>query len=54
MQSHAMPSRPWERVSADLFQLIGSNYLVLADHKSDYIELEPLRNTTAVAVLRAM
>ena len=53
MQSHAIPSRPWERVSADLFQLNGSNYLVLVDHYSDYIELEPLRNTSAVAVIQA-
>ena len=41
MQSHTIPSRPWERVSADLFRLDGSNYLVLMDHYSDYIELEP-------------
>ena len=54
MQSHPIPSRPWERVRADLFQLNGSNYLVLVDHYSNYIELEPLRNTSAVAVIRAM
>ena len=41
MQSHTIPSRPWERVSADLYRLDGSNYLVLMDHYSDYIELEP-------------
>ena len=54
MQSHTIPSRPWERVSADLFQLDVSNYLVLVDHYSDYFELDPLRNTAAVAVIRAM
>ena len=54
MQSHPIPSRPWERVSADLFQLNGSNYLVLVDHYSDYIGLEPLRNTSAVTVILAM
>ena len=54
MQSHPIPSRPWERVSADLFQLDGSNYLVLVDHYSDYIELEPLTNTSAVTNIRAM
>ena len=41
-------------MSADLFQLNGSNYLVLVDHYSDYIELEPLTNTSAVTVIRAM
>ena len=54
MQSHTIPSRLWERVSADLFHLDGSNYLVLVDHYSDYIELETLRNTSALAVIRAM
>ena len=51
MQSHTILSRPWERVSADLFQLDGSNYFVLVDHYSDYFELEPLTNTSAVAVI---
>ena len=54
MQSHTVPSRLWERVSTDLFHLDGSNYLVLVDHYSDYIELETLRNTSALAVIRAM
>ena len=54
MQSHAIPSQPWERVSADLFQLNASNYLVCVDHYSDYIELERLRNTSAIAVTQAM
>jgi len=41
-------------VSADLLQLDGSNYQVLVDHYSDYIELEPPRNTSAAAVIPAM
>ena len=49
-----MPYHLGERASADLFQLNGSNYLALVDHYSDYIELEPLRNTSSVAVIRAM
>ena len=54
MQSHTVPSRPWERVSAHLFHLHGSNYLVLVHHHSDYIELETLINTSTLAVIRAM
>ena len=54
MQSHTIPYRPWERVSADLFQLDGSNYLLLVENNNDYIELETLRNTSALAVIRAM
>ena len=54
MQSHAMPCQLWERVSSDLFQLNGSNNLVLVNHHSDHIELKPLKNTSAVAVIRVM
>ena len=54
MQSHAIPSRPWERLGADLFQLNGRNYLVHLNHYSNYIELETLRNTSAVAVIGAI
>ena len=45
MGSHDIPFWPWSKVSADLFQLNGSNYLVLVDHYNDYFELEPLQNT---------
>ena len=54
MKSHDIPSRPWSKVSADVFQLNGSNYLVVVDHCSDYMEVEPLRNTSASTVIRAM
>ena len=55
MQSHEIPTRPWSKISADLFQLDGSNYLVMVDHYSDFFELDPLyRNTSANTVIRAM
>ena len=54
IQSYIIPSRPWEGVSADLFQLDGRNYLVVVGHYSDFIALETLRNTSAVAVIRSM
>ena len=31
MKSHEIPNRPWLKVSADIFQLAGSNYLVIVD-----------------------
>ena len=50
-----MPVRPWSKISADLFQLDGNNYLVMVDHYSDYTELDSLStNTSANAVIRAM
>ena len=55
MQSHEIPTRPWSKISADLFQLDGSNYFVMVDHYSDFFELDPLyRNTSANTVIRAM
>jgi len=54
MKSHETPTRPWSKVSADIFQLAGSNYLVMVDHYSDFFELNYLRNTTASTVTRAM
>ena len=55
MKSHEIPTRPWSKISADLFQLDGSNYLVMVDHYSDFFELDPLGgNTSANAVIRAI
>ena len=54
MKSHEIPNRPWSKMSADILQLAGSNYLVMVDHYSDFFELDSLRNTTASTVIRAM
>jgi len=53
MKSHEIPNRPWSKVSAAIFQLAESNYLVMVDHYSDFFELDYLRNTTASTVIRA-
>jgi len=54
MKSYEIPNRPWSRVSADIFQLAGNNYLVMVNHYSDFFELDSLRNTTASTVIQAM
>ena len=54
MVSHQIPSRPWSKVSVDLFALDGKQYLVIVDNYSDYFELESLRNVGASTVIRAM
>ena len=41
-------------MSADIFQLAGSNYLVMVDHYSNFFQLDSLRNTTESTVTRAM
>ena len=52
--SHKIPSRPWSKRSVDLFALDGKQYIVIVDHYSDYFELDPLRNSAASTVIRAM
>ena len=51
MLSHEIPSRPWSKISVDLFALDGKQYFVMIDHYSDYFELEALRNVTASTVI---
>ena len=54
MKSQEIPTLPWERISVDLFQLDGKTYLVTVDHYSDFIEIDWLKNTSAMAVINAM
>ena len=54
MESQEIPTLPWERISVDLFQLDGKTYLVTVDHYSDFIEIDWLKNTSAMAVINAM
>ena len=42
-----IPSRPWEMVATDLFQWEQSNYMVVVDYYSRYIEVAKLENTTS-------
>ena len=52
LKSHQKPSRPWQYVVADLFELDGKGYLVKSDYFSDFFELDNLRSTTSVSVIR--
>ena len=54
MKTYEILNRPWSKVSADIFQLAGNNYLVMVDHYSDFFELDSLRNTTTSTVIRAI
>jgi len=54
MLLHDVPSRPWSKISVDLFQLDGKHYLVMVDHYSDYLELDYLRSTTVSALIKVM
>ena len=54
MKSHDIPELPWSRISVDLCQLKGKDYLIMVDHYSDFIEVEHLNNTTARNVIKVM
>ena len=54
LKSHETPSRPWQYVVVDLFELEGKSYLVTSDYFSDFFELDHLRSTSPVHVIRKL
>ena len=49
-----LPQYPWQKVGVDLFQLKGSNYLVVVDYYSRYPEVHKLNSTTADAMFHTL
>ena len=54
MMETPLPNHPWERVAADLFELKGTNYIVVVDYFSRYVEVKSLTSTTAANVVAAL
>ena len=54
LTSHETPSRPWQFVAADLFELNGKSYPVTVDYVSDFFELDHLRSTSSVYVIKKL
>jgi hypothetical protein len=54
LRSHEIPSRPWQRVAADLFEHAGRTYLVTTAYFSDFFELDHLRSTTSTSVIKKL
>ena len=48
---HEIPTRPWQSVSADLFALKGTDYLVTTDSYSNVFELDVLVSKTSKEVI---
>ena len=46
-----LPSYPWERMAADLFDLKGSTYLLVVDCFSRFVEVQKLNTTTSPSVV---
>ena len=47
-----MPNRPWERVATDLFEWQKSQYLIVVDYYSRYIEVSKLGSTSSPNVIK--
>ena len=48
---HPAPSRPWERIAADLCEVNGRHYLVMVDYYSNFIEVDNLTETTSQKII---
>lgn len=54
MMIHPIPTLPWTKVAADLFELAGKHFIVMVDYYSNFIEVEDLANQSAKEVIRNM
>ena len=54
MICHEVPTRPWEKIAVDLFQLNGRDYMVTTDYYSSFFEVDSLTTKTAVEVIRKL
>ena len=51
---HEVPSRPWQKVGADLFTLHDKDYLVTVDYYSNYWEIDRLYGTLSTTVIQKL
>ena len=52
--SHEIPSRPWEKVGCDLFELNGRDYMVTVDYYSNFFEVDRLYNKRGPEVIHKL
>ena len=51
---HEIPSRPWEKIAVDLFELNGSEFMVTVDYYSSFFEVDRLMTKTAKEVIKKL
>ena len=51
---HHIPSKPWLKLGADLFNLNGREYLLMIDYYSNYPEVALLEETSSKAVINKL
>ena len=54
LMPHEVPTRPWQKVGVDLFEMHKKEYLVCVDYYSNFFEVDPMTSTTASAVIKKL
>ena len=54
LQPHELPSRPWSKVGADIFELGPQQFLIMVDNWSNYFEVQELKGITSASVIHAL
>ena len=52
--SHSVPTRPWQYIATDIFELDGQTYLLTSDAYSGWFEIDNLQNSKATTVIKKM
>ena len=50
LMPHEIPSRPWEQVGVDLFELDQKQYMITVDYYSNFWEIDHLKSTTSTSI----
>ena len=54
MICHELPSRPWEKIAVDLFDLNGAEFMVTVDYYSSFFEVDRMTCKTADEVVKKL
>ena len=54
LMSASFPSRPWERLAADLFELEGKVYLIVVEYYSRWFEIKKLNDQSSARVISTL
>ena len=50
----SFPSRPWEKVGADLFDLNGKTYIAIVDYYSRWLEIKRVTSETSESIIKIL
>ena len=54
LQPHPVPTRPWEKIGSDLFELRGQQYIVVTDYYSQWPEVYELKEIKSKQIIAVM